>query len=79
MIIGFLFVLLSVITAGLAGLSACISNFVDDPYVQDYFETSLWWKSPIGKFIIDKSKHVTGILCLISLGSMLLGLAIPDL
>lgn len=77
--IGFLFVLLSVITAGLAGLSACISNFVDDPYVQDYFETSLWCKSRIGKFIIDKTRHITGILCLISLGSMLLGLAMPNL
>lgn len=77
--IGFLFVLLSVITAGLAGISACISNFVDDPYIQDYFETSLWCKSRIGKFIIDKTRHITGILCLISLGSMLLGLALPDL
>lgn len=79
MMIGFLFVLLSVITAGLAGLSACISNFVDDPYVQDYFETSLWWKTHIGKFVIGKAKHITGILCLISLGSMLLGLAMPNL
>lgn len=77
--IGFLFVLLSVITAGLAGISACISDFVDDPYIQDYFETSLWCKSRIGKFIIDKTRHITGILCLISLGSMLLGLALPDL
>lgn len=79
MMIGFLFVLLSVITAGLAGLSACISNFVDDPYVQDYFETPLWWKTHIGKFVIGKAKHITGILCLISLGSMLLGLAMPNL
>lgn len=79
MMIGFLFVLLSVITAGLAGISACISDFVDDPYIQDYFETSLWCKSRIGKFIIDKTRHITGILCLISLGSMLLGLALPDL
>lgn len=74
MIGGILFIVLSVVLAGISGFSACLGILIGDPVMYNRLSLSFWYDTLMGLFMSKGSREITMIAALGAVISFWVGL-----
>ena len=74
MIGGILFMVLSVVLAGILGFSACLGILMGDPVIYSRLVSSYWYNTPMGLFMSKGPREITMIAALCTVIGFWIGL-----
>lgn len=74
MIGGILFMVLSVVLAGILGFSACLGILISDPVMYNRLSSSFWYDTPMELFMSKGPREITMIAALGAVISFWIGL-----